>query len=151
MAKRKYDFEIDKIPMEAIPEAIVYKRTVLELLNTALLRQSEFYSVLSQKWGKYAGARFLNYQATVISLYSYLKPKLTESELEKFKRLDEFRQTVVDKRERLKGMGGLMETHYNQLPISYLNECLDVLNRAIERIGITKIEKKMFDEKSAMA
>jgi len=116
----------------AIPEAVLWKRMVLMGLDNAAAWQSAYYQAMeSYNANEYQKA----FQGSIIALHTLLKAKLTsnkkkkqdQSETDIFKELEEYKNSKEYRTATI-------------MPMNYLNLCLDTLNAAIERIGITKIE-----------
>lgn len=117
----------NELEKEAIPEARRWKLDVLERLNTAIDHQYNLHSLMGL--GVTNKTILFRYQGSIIALYNHLKPKLKKNELKFLKDLDEYRQG----------------DSFEPLSLEYLNRCFDVLNKAIERIGITKVEVEKED------
>lgn len=118
----------------AIPEAVYWKRNVLNALFSAVEYQSLFYATPEPET---SSRLLLAYQSAVIALYSILREKLNKKETEQLTDLQQFTTqdifvVIEDKYEK--------RTQIRRLPVAYLNKCLATLNAAIERIGITRIE-----------
>lgn len=119
-----FDELISQSPQaEAIPEAVLWKRMVLMRLDTAIAWKDQYYTAMYQDE---AQSHQKNYQASVISLFTLLKGKLSKKELKDFEVMESW-----------------LEKSYNVrqcLSMNYLNSCVDNLVKAIDRIGITKVE-----------
>jgi len=125
--------------MEAIPEAITYKQSLLRLMSLATRSQAMYYMGVGQLQMTEAQ---LGLQGCVIALYTTLKVKLNKKEKKDLAFINEFINSVngqrkIEQREML-NMGSL-------------NFALDVIVKVIERMGITKIEKKKYPETESMA
>ena len=109
---------------EAIPEAVLWKRMVLERLYDAIAFKTSYYLT---GYPHEANVCQRSYQASIIALYTIMEPKLNKKDV---KLLEPFKQFVNSDNYQISKL----------IKIPALNRVLDVLNKSIETLGITKIE-----------
>lgn len=126
---------------EALPEPRIWKMDILNFLFAAIKTKAKYFIAGSSSKNQV----LKEYQGFIIGLYTFLKPKLTDKEMEVLKGLDDFTTTSPNNLGRDFRMG--VES---VLTFPYLCQCLDTLNIAVERMGITKIEKRVWDADEAV-
>jgi hypothetical protein len=129
----KFKADEDKVISKAIPSAIRVKDEILDTRSLAIKSYSNM--VYRASVGKDVTDEIAQLQGYLSGLFKLLELKFAakSKDLTTLKQLDDLLDT-----------GKI-------LPAKTLREALNILNRKVEDLGITKIEKKHFSEDESMA
>lgn len=123
---------------EALPEARLWKWGILKAMFNAINLQGQVYMVRSNRYA--LAKERLKYEAAIITLYTALKVKIkSPTEKAKFRELEDYIKVAWD--------GGNVNKN---LSMTYLNDCLDLMTKKVENIGITKVEKLVVEPEFAV-
>ena len=118
--------DVDLTREVAIPEAVVWKRTLLNIYFRTIGLFAQYF-----QRGNLSSESHGQLQSYVIALFLALRCKLSESEREKVKTLENFIANPNFER----------KLRMRVLRIEYLYKCFCVFQEVIERLQITKPER----------